>query len=105
MATNQLSTKVKYMTLFLIIVNGGFTDFNKWSTCSKTCGGGTQTRSRTCTDLKPAYGGKGCSGLSQQIQPCNVHDCPGSNCLLLLLLLLLIYLTPVVICSNARVAC
>ena len=24
--------------------------------------------------------GKGCSGLSQQIQPCNVHDCPGNNC-------------------------
>lgn len=51
------------------IVDGGW---SAWSSCSATCGGGTQTR--TCTNPAPAYGGASCSGATSQT--CNTQACP-----------------------------
>jgi len=51
-----------------------------FSQCSKTCGGGTQTKTYTVTT--PAqYGGTECPNLNgdTQIQPCNTQPCP-INC-------------------------
>ena len=50
-------------------VNGGWSG---WSSCSVTCGGGTQTR--TCTNPRPANGGANCSGASSRA--CNTQACP-----------------------------
>jgi len=53
-------------------------DWSTWSACSKSCGGGTQTRTRTVT--KPAAnGGKDCGSLTET-QPCNTQACitPGA---------------------------
>ena len=52
-----------------LIVDGGW---SKWSKCSASCGGGTQTR--TCTNPEPAYGGKDCKGESAR--DCNTDPCP-----------------------------
>ena len=49
-------------------VNGGW---SSWSSCSLSCGGGTQTR--TCTNPAPSGGGAPCSGPSSQ--SCNTHSC------------------------------
>jgi hypothetical protein len=51
--------------------------WNAWSACSKTCGGGTQTRTRTVTQ-QPANGGAACPALQEQ-QVCNTQACP-VNC-------------------------
>ena len=50
-------------------VNGGW---SAYTTCSKTCGGGIQTR--TCTNPLPAHGGSSCAGESSQA--CNTQACP-----------------------------
>ncbi|XP_035668229.1 coadhesin-like isoform X2 [Branchiostoma floridae] len=52
-------------------VDGGWSDWGPWSTCSVTCGVGEQTRDRTCTNPAPANGGADCDGLTQETQACN----------------------------------
>ncbi|XP_020614506.1 coadhesin-like [Orbicella faveolata] len=49
-----------------------------WSQCTKSCGSGTQRRSRSCTNPLPANSGRNCSGLGQatELQRCNTHNCP-----------------------------
>lgn len=49
--------------------------WSAWSTCSATCGGGTQTR--TCTNPVPANGGASCSGVT--LQSCNTQSCDTIN--------------------------
>ncbi|MEI6659878.1 MAG: hypothetical protein WCK91_00455 [bacterium] len=55
-------------------VDGTSAGLSDWGTCSKTCGGGTQTR--TCTGYScggDQYCGVGLSGLTQN---CNTQACP-----------------------------
>lgn len=47
-------------------------EYGAWTTCSKKCGGGTQTRS--CNNPAPSNGGKACVGAATQ--PCNTQACP-----------------------------
>ncbi len=57
-------------------VDGGYTEWSVWSTCTLTCVSGTQTRTRQCTNPEPLYGGALCSGDSSANQACNEVDCP-----------------------------
>ena len=43
-----------------------------------TCGGGQETRTRTCTNPPPAFGGESCPGESEESRPCNEQPCPGN---------------------------
>ncbi len=45
-----------------------------WGTCSKTCGSGTQNRTRT-VKTQPQNGGKACPVLTET-QACNTQPCP-----------------------------
>ncbi|XP_063427422.1 uncharacterized protein LOC134710933 [Mytilus trossulus] len=58
------------------IIDGGWTDYGDWSTCTKSCGTGESVRTRTCTKPTPANGGKNCEGKSQEKTPCNTAPCP-----------------------------
>ena len=51
--------------------------WNAWKTgkCSKTCGGGTQTNTRTI-QIAASNGGKGCTGKSSITVACNKVPCP-----------------------------
>ncbi|XP_041359749.1 SCO-spondin-like isoform X3 [Gigantopelta aegis] len=55
-------------------IDGVYNDWSQWDTCTVTCGGGTQSRSRTCT--KPQYGGRDCQGPVDDWQDCNTQNCP-----------------------------
>ncbi|XP_030835066.1 SCO-spondin-like [Strongylocentrotus purpuratus] len=43
--------------------------WSEWSSCSKTCGAGQQSRSRTCSS-------KACEGVAVENRECNNFDCP-----------------------------
>lgn len=62
-----------------MIVDGDWSAWGSWGTCSLTCGVGQKTRSRTCTSPAPAYGGNNCTGNSTDTASCNVTGCPGNS--------------------------
>ena len=64
-------------TLF-VLVNGRWSAWLSWGACSRTCGGGAQRRSRTCTNPPPRNGGAACSGGRFQTRRCNSNGCPGT---------------------------
>jgi hypothetical protein len=49
-------------------------EWGSWSECNKTCGGGTQSRTRIVTQ-QALYGGSTCPPLTQT-QACNTNECP-----------------------------
>ncbi|XP_020605697.1 mucin-like protein isoform X2 [Orbicella faveolata] len=60
-------------------VNGGYSDWGPYGKCSKTCGGGEQTRKRTCTNPPPSHDGEDYSGLGPDSsnRECSNKECPG----------------------------
>ena len=57
-------------------VDGGWTEWSDWSTCSATCGQGTRERRRTCTSPAPSHGGAKCSGCDRERETCRSWPCP-----------------------------
>jgi hypothetical protein len=58
------------LTVLNFSVNGGYSDWLPWTSCSGYCGSGLQTHTRSCSNPEPAYGGAGCSGPSEETQDC-----------------------------------
>ncbi|KAL3870898.1 hypothetical protein ACJMK2_038929 [Sinanodonta woodiana] len=56
-------------------VNGGWTLWGSWSTCSSSCGNGIQHRDRTCTNPVPANGGRYCDGQPTDYSNCQIQSC------------------------------
>jgi len=56
-------------------VDGKWGVWTGWSKCSVTCGSGTISRSRTCTE--PKYRGKPCVGSNNEDKSCDTGNCPG----------------------------
>lgn len=68
-----------FFFLFCLPVDGGWTDWEDWTLCSRTCGTGSQERVRSCTKPRPAFGGKDCAGVSRETKSCQARACPGKN--------------------------
>jgi hypothetical protein len=62
----------------IISVNGGWSSWSGWSSCSASCGGGTKTRTRSCNNPAPSGGGANCSGSAVDSNSCNTGACPGT---------------------------
>lgn len=79
----ELTQYETHLNTFLFLIShfftadGGWSTWGKWCACSKTCGTGSQYRSRTCTNPSPVHGGKQCPGLSKETRNCNNNPCPG----------------------------
>ncbi|XP_058399236.1 A disintegrin and metalloproteinase with thrombospondin motifs 14 isoform X3 [Diceros bicornis minor] len=59
--------------------DGGWSSWTTFGSCSRSCGGGVRSRSRSCDNPPPAYGGRQCSGPTFQYQVCNSEECPGPH--------------------------
>ena len=70
------SNFIKIQCFQFLSVDCEWNPFEKWSNCSKTCGGGNQTRTRTA-HKKEAFGGAPCEGPAEETQACNEEACPG----------------------------
>ena len=53
-------------------------DYGEWTSCSKSCGGGQQSRTRNIK-IDADNGGKECAGSLTDSRECNNEDCIGNN--------------------------
>ena len=56
------------------LVDGSWEGWESWSSCSKTCGGGSSSRRRAC--YGPFHGGRKCYGDSKEYKDCSTKQCP-----------------------------
>ncbi|XP_066935005.1 uncharacterized protein [Clytia hemisphaerica] len=67
--------------IYSTAVNGNWGRWSSYGGCSKTCGGGSRTRTRRCDSPKPQNGGASCKGSSTQSGRCNIQKClPNEAC-------------------------
>ncbi|XP_045180522.2 semaphorin-5B-like [Mercenaria mercenaria] len=57
-------------------IDGSWGLWQQWSTCSSTCGGGRQIRTRDCDNPVPRHGGANCNGTRIDSSTCSLTDCP-----------------------------
>ena len=67
---------LNYSFCFLLAVDGEWSGWGSWSSCSPRCGKGVQKRIRTCDSPAPINGGAPCAGSPVQKKPCS-NECPG----------------------------
>ncbi|XP_055461492.1 SCO-spondin [Psammomys obesus] len=60
-------------------VAGAWAEWGPWEPCSVSCGGGHQSRQRSCVDPPPKNGGDPCPGPSHERVPCSLQLCPGDT--------------------------
>lgn len=58
--------------IWLVLVNGGWSDFGVWSECSVICGGGIKECIWSCINFVFEYGGLYCVGDSKEEEMCNI---------------------------------
>lgn len=66
-----------YLNVLSGRIDGNWSRWTLYTQCTKTCGGGTQHRTRTCTNPPFANGGKKCQGDSVEVLACGTVPCPG----------------------------
>ncbi|KAM4861104.1 hemicentin-1 [Thomomys bottae] len=57
-------------------VDGHWSEWSLWEECTRSCGRGNRTRTRTCNDPPAQHGGRPCEGNAVEIIICNVRPCP-----------------------------
>ncbi|CAF4182472.1 unnamed protein product, partial [Rotaria magnacalcarata] len=57
------------------VINGSWSEWSLWSSCTRTCGSAIQKSQRFCDNPKPENGGQYCSGQSTRIRSCE-HNLP-----------------------------
>ncbi|KAK3092770.1 hypothetical protein FSP39_007057, partial [Pinctada imbricata] len=73
----MLYALVKRVTDRLCIepIDGQWSHWLQWTSCSASCEGGYRTRMRECNNPEPKYGGKNCRGSNSDTFICNMGPC------------------------------
>ena len=61
------------------VIDGGWSSWGSWSSCTKSCDSGVQYRTRSCTNPVQQNGGAVCTGGGIIYQDCNKQGCPGMS--------------------------
>ena len=64
--------------MHIYLVDCVWDDYDEWSICTKTCGGGEQSRTRLIK-IQAENGGILCTGDEIDTQSCNTDSCPGGQ--------------------------
>ena len=78
--THKTFSFYKSFAIIFVAEPGGYTDWSAWGECSVTCGGGFQSRKRSCTNPPASHGGLNCKaqklGPAEEERACNnKQDC------------------------------
>ncbi|XP_019490993.1 PREDICTED: hemicentin-1 [Hipposideros armiger] len=57
-------------------VDGRWSEWSPWEECTRSCGHGNRTRTRTCNNPSAQHGGRPCEGSAVEIIMCNMRPCP-----------------------------
>lgn len=70
--------QTQYCFLKVCPVDGNYSNWSPFSSCSRSCGGGNQSRQRQCNSPTPVGDGRNCShlGPSSETRLCNTQKCP-----------------------------
>ena len=74
-----------FLIFFLLEVDGGWTSWSNWTSCSATCGDANQIRVRSCTNPAPKNGGAECrdypapDNIDSYVKSCNLPFCPSKS--------------------------
>lgn len=60
-------------------VNGGWSLWSSWETCTVTCGNGKLIRNRFCNNPLPQHSGAYCNGTDYDELSCQLSLCPGKQ--------------------------
>uniref|UniRef100_A0A8C6TJE7 Netrin receptor UNC5 n=1 Tax=Neogobius melanostomus TaxID=47308 RepID=A0A8C6TJE7_9GOBI len=72
-AKNIVARRKSMSATVLIYVDGGWSEWSKWSACGADC---SMWRTRECSQPTPGTGGKDCQGLDIQSLNCTSEQCP-----------------------------
>lgn len=64
----------------LLVIDGNFSNWSKWSVCSKKCGYSFKSSQRICNKPVPINGGKQCVGLAYITSICPTNRCHSKIC-------------------------
>ncbi|KAL4216648.1 Hemicentin-1 [Mactra antiquata] len=73
--TGQSSQIKQCFTATPCPVNGKWSEWSHWDSCSTSCEAGIQTRTRTCTNPKPDHQGDHCFGPNVDARLCDEGPC------------------------------
>ena len=67
----------KDLSPYPIAVDGSWSAWGDFTSCSVTCGTGSKSRTRICTSPAPERGGWVCNGERCETVSCTLAPCPG----------------------------
>ncbi|XP_052787344.1 coadhesin-like [Mya arenaria] len=73
---NSLRTQSCTASQTSCVVDGNWSSWTTWSTCSVSCDLGTITRTRSCSQPAPSIGGRACIGDTTETHECTNGPCP-----------------------------
>jgi hypothetical protein len=80
-ANVSLKSLLKFIEIDLnhsnVLVDGNWAQWSDWTSCDVTCGNGSQSRFRTCTNPTQTANGRFCTGSGTDISICKLTECQG----------------------------